>query len=537
MKTESFLKGTLILIIANTISKVLGAILKIPLTYILGEQGMAIYQTAFSVYIMLLSLITSGIPFALSKYIAESIPLKKKGNIHFALSFTTALMLILGLFASVAMFFGADFFALSMKDPKASLAIRAISPSILFVALGAVYKSLYQGYSHQTPTAISQVIEAFIKLIAGYCLASWFSAFSLKYASAASVFGVTIGEAFATLILFLMCFPYKRENAPFSPENRRRDIIRSIAGIALPMTAVSVVSGSLGLLETSVIRNRLTSIVFTDQSAQQFLSLYSPYTDVFSSLPNTMKLSFDGARWLYGAYSGYAATVFNLPAGILATFGISILPVVTRCITLGDTAHLRTSVSSTAKIILAISVPCAAIMMFFSKEILDILFSNTASSLMLSCLAPLLVLVTLTQFICSVHHAAGDIITPFWFSLIAIAVRISLSYILIGIPELNILGVIISSFISAVILLTLNIRLLVKRHSILPLSLKDVLKTALCTALMSIVCLLITEPLQVAFNNSFIGFITGIFISLCTYIMSAFLFGLITKEEIARIKR
>ena len=48
MKSESFFKGTLILISANAISKILGAVLKIPLTYILGEQGMAIYQTAFS---------------------------------------------------------------------------------------------------------------------------------------------------------------------------------------------------------------------------------------------------------------------------------------------------------------------------------------------------------------------------------------------------------------------------------------------------------------------------------------------------------
>ncbi len=537
MKTESFFKGTLILIVANTISKILGAVLKIPLTYILGEQGMAIYQTAFSVYVMLLSLITSGIPFALSKYIAESVPLKKYGNIRFALTFTTALMCLLGLAASFIMFLGADFFAFSMKDPKASLAIRAIAPSIFFVALGAVYKSLYQGYSHQTPTAISQVIEAFIKLIAGYGLASWFSAFSIRYASAASVFGVTVGEAAATLILFLLYFPYKRENAAFSPESRRRDIARAIAGIALPMTAVSVVSGSLGLLETSVIRNRLTSIVFTEKSALEFLSLYSSYTDVFGSLPKTLHLSFDGARWLYGAYSGYAATVFNLPAGILATFGVSILPIVTRCITLGDSSHLRTSISSTAKIILTISAPCAAIMMLFSRQILDILFSNTASSLMLSCLAPLLVIVTLTQFVYSVHHAAGDIMTPFFYSLIALAVRILLSYILIGIPELNILGAIISSLVSAVIQLVLNIRLLVKKHAILPVAAKDVFKAIACTTLMSIVSLLITEPLCTIFKNNFLGFAVSVLVALLTYTMAVFLSGLITKEEIARAKR
>ena len=87
MKSESFFKGTLILITANAVSKILGAILKIPLTYILGEQGMAIYQTAFSVYIMLLSFITSGLPFAISRYTAQELTLKRYGNIRFSMKF------------------------------------------------------------------------------------------------------------------------------------------------------------------------------------------------------------------------------------------------------------------------------------------------------------------------------------------------------------------------------------------------------------------------------------------------------------------
>ena len=211
MKSESFFKGTLILISANAISKILGAILKIPLTYILGEQGMAIYQTSFSVYIMVLSLITSGLPFALSRYISQEYTLKRYGNIRFAAKFSLLAMAILGFLGSLIMFLGADFFALSMKDPKATFAIKAISPSVFFVALGCVYKSCYQGYACQTPTAISQVIEALVKLVAGFMLASAFSIFSVTYASGAAIFGVTIGEAIATLVLFLFYIPSYNE--------------------------------------------------------------------------------------------------------------------------------------------------------------------------------------------------------------------------------------------------------------------------------------------------------------------------------------
>ena len=57
MKKQSFVKGAIILMIANAISKILGAVFKIPLTYILQEEGMAIYNSAFGIYILFLSFI------------------------------------------------------------------------------------------------------------------------------------------------------------------------------------------------------------------------------------------------------------------------------------------------------------------------------------------------------------------------------------------------------------------------------------------------------------------------------------------------
>jgi len=63
MKKQSFLTGAVILMIANAISKILGAVFKIPLTYILNEDGMAVFNIAFEVYIMFLSFIISGLQY------------------------------------------------------------------------------------------------------------------------------------------------------------------------------------------------------------------------------------------------------------------------------------------------------------------------------------------------------------------------------------------------------------------------------------------------------------------------------------------
>ena len=521
---------------ANAVSKILGAILKIPLTYILGEQGMAIYQTAFSVYIMMLSLITSGFPLAISRYTAEERALKRYGNIRYAVSFSAVSMSLLGILASLVMFFFSGFFALSMKDPKAQLAICAIAPSIFLVATGEVYKSFYQGYSYQTPTAISQVTESFIKLAVGYGLASWFAAFSHKYSAAAAIFGVTIGEFFATAVLMLMFIPFIKELKSTDAVTPKKQIRTALVSVALPMTLISLAGSGLGLLETSVIRNLLTSITFDENSARLFIERYSGYTHLFDNLILEKHLSFDGARWLFGAYSGYASTVFNLPIGILASFGVSILPVVTSAIAVKDYSRLSRVVSGATKAVLILAMPSAAILWLFPAEILTVLFKNTASSLMLFLMAPLIITSALSMLTSSVMHASGRIMTPFVYSLICSLVRIFLSALLITQPEINILGAIISSFISGILYFTLSsIRL--KKDGISVISPLDFTKILLSGSVMMLISRLI-YPTVSAFSGSAFGTVlvcTGV--SLLGYVAMLFILGAIKKEEITCFSR
>lgn len=73
MKKQSFLTGAVILMIANAISKILGAVFKIPLTYILNEDGMAVFNIAFEVYIMFLSFIISVCRLQYRKWLRNQI--------------------------------------------------------------------------------------------------------------------------------------------------------------------------------------------------------------------------------------------------------------------------------------------------------------------------------------------------------------------------------------------------------------------------------------------------------------------------------
>ena len=57
--------GAGVLLIGSVVAKMLGALYRIPLTNILGAEGMGMYQLVFPVYALFMVLATAGIPTAL----------------------------------------------------------------------------------------------------------------------------------------------------------------------------------------------------------------------------------------------------------------------------------------------------------------------------------------------------------------------------------------------------------------------------------------------------------------------------------------
>ena len=71
-KEQNFLHGAVILTAGVIITKILGAIYKIPLGNILGDDGYAYFYSAYSVYNVFLTMTTAGLPVAMSRMVAEA---------------------------------------------------------------------------------------------------------------------------------------------------------------------------------------------------------------------------------------------------------------------------------------------------------------------------------------------------------------------------------------------------------------------------------------------------------------------------------
>ena len=67
---QSFLHGALILTAAILLVKVIGALFKIPLNWIISEDGMGYFSTAYNFYSPIFSLATAGFPIAIARLVS-----------------------------------------------------------------------------------------------------------------------------------------------------------------------------------------------------------------------------------------------------------------------------------------------------------------------------------------------------------------------------------------------------------------------------------------------------------------------------------
>ena len=506
MKKQSFITGAAILMAANAVSKILGAVLKIPLAYILKEEGMAVYNIAFEVYIMFLSFIISGLPFAVSKLSAEAASRGEFYRERKIVTVSTLLLIIIGAFGSGVLYFAAPFFAAAMKETKAVFAIRMISPSVFFVALGMGYRSYFQGVSRMIPVAVSQVSESFIKLAAGYGFAVLFMNMGAERTAGGAVLGVTAGEIMQASILAFAYIFSKKEIYIKSKKDSARKILRELLSLALPLLCASVVSNALGIADTTLTRTRL---IDTGMGA-------------------------DNARFLYGAYTGYALTVFHLPVGILATLGVSILPLIAGAYANGNTKKAQTAADIGLRISVILAMPCAVMMFAMNKEILSVLFHNTNSALMLKIVAPCAVMMCVSQMSGAILQSAGKIMTPFYNSLAGMAVKLALGYVLIGNPDINIYGSALSAIAAYSVIMVLNIVSIRKQLGVKIKISAALIKPLICAVAMYGTIYIIT-PYTARFG-SLVSLAVNAIASVGVYVLMLLLTKAVTVKEIKSIK-
>ena len=207
MRKNSFIQGALILTVAGIIVKFIGAFSRIYLSRLLGGEGIGLYQMAYPIYMLCLSISSAGLPVAISIMVAERNAVNDYwgGQKVFRISMTA--LTLTGIIFSALLYFGADWLVHSgvVTDERAYWSLIALSPAVLCATLLASLRGYFQGLQMMTPTAVSQIVEQLVRVVTMIALAIVLMPYGLEYGAAGATFGAAPG-AFIGILVLIACY-------------------------------------------------------------------------------------------------------------------------------------------------------------------------------------------------------------------------------------------------------------------------------------------------------------------------------------------
>ena len=158
-KKTSFVQGAAVLGVAGLLVKIIGAVFRIPLNNAVGPIGMSYYEVVYPYYSGLLVISSSGLPTAISKMVSERVTAGDYRGAHKVFVTAMRLLVCLGLFTGLLMFFGSESLSALSSQPEAHLSFKVLSPALLVVSIMCAYRGYLQGMQRMTGTALSQIVE------------------------------------------------------------------------------------------------------------------------------------------------------------------------------------------------------------------------------------------------------------------------------------------------------------------------------------------------------------------------------------------
>lgn len=445
-KEHSFLKGAAILGAAGIVVKIIGAFFRIPLANIIGDEGMGYYQSAYPIYLILLVASTAGFPTAIAKMVSER---TARGDAFgadriFKLSFF--ILAAIGVATSSLLFFGARYYAeVLIKNPKAYHSTMAIAPALLFVPIMSSFRGYFQGLRDMRPTALSQIVEQLGRVVIGMSLAYVLLNRGLEIAAAGATFGAGAG---ALVSAFLMVLIYTRHRAgrlrkPAGPVEPASAIIKDLLRIAIPITIGASVLPVMNSIDVGIVLRRLQDIGYSESAA----------------------------NGLYGQLTGMATPLMNLPQIVTAAIQISLVPAVSHMMARGEETLLGDTVRSALRVTLIVALPAAFGLVALSEPIMRLLYplkieSAVSASTILSVLGFGIVFLSLFQTMTGILQGLGKPMVPVRNLFMGALLKVLLTYVLVGIPSLNVRGAAIGTVFGYALAAFLNGRHLKRRIGI-----------------------------------------------------------------------
>ncbi len=408
---KAFLRQGTLLAAAGILCRIIGLIYKIPLVNIIGDDGMGVFNTAFSIYNIVLLISSYSLPTAVSKLISARFSRQEYRSAYRVNLLSLLFGFSLALLAALFMYFGAPWLSGTvMNMPEAEASIRVLSLAVLLMGSLGALRGYFQGQCRMTPTAYSQILEQVVHVIVSLVLAGLLvkegiardAGSGTYYASAYGAAGATSGTvagAFAALVFLFILYRHslpdmKKRMAEdtLSRQETTGQLLKQIAQTLLPILASATIYNLINVIDQAVY----AGYVSTDY------------------------------RTVWGIFTGKYILLYNVPVAIASALSSSTLPTVSASMARGDRKEAAERAGYAIRFCLLIALPCMVGLGCLGEPVMDLLFRHADNALagqMLNIGSSALLFYSLSTITNGILQGSGNFWAPIYNSAIALAVH------------------------------------------------------------------------------------------------------------------
>ncbi len=470
----SLAKNVMMLMAAQFITKIMGLIYRIVIINIegFGNEGNGYYSIGYTIYSVLLTLSSIGVPNVIAKLISERLAAGDHRGSQRILKVCMGLFLTISFISACLLYFGADFIAAVILDvPDVAYTMKALAPAVFFASLAAVLRGYFSGRGSLKATSTSQVVEQFFNCV----LSIVFVYLCIGRGSAvmAAAGNVSTSASVAVACAYLGVFYWRRrreirrgcaEQTVPAEQHSTRELLHIILALSIPMAVGSLISALNDFIDSFTITNCIqAAYAATVSSTEQLESMAASAAGLLSKV----------------------STIINLPLALNTAFSTALVPAVSAAVAKHDRKLAGNKLSFSLFASLVIVLPCAVGLAVLASPVLQMLYPTVSDGAGLLALSTIpLVFLALTCIINGGLYGLGEVRLPAAALAVGAVIKLVLNWVLIRNPAIHVYGAVISSIVCDAVVFVLVFIALRNR---LPLGLKlwhHLLKPLLCSIVM-----------------------------------------------------
>lgn len=369
---KSLFKTVFLIMIFSGLTRLLGFIFRIWLSRTIGAEALGVYQISFSVFMVLLTLVSSGLPLIVSRLTAKFTTNKDKKTENKIVTTALLLALFISVIISILVIILNKPISHIFADENCIIILLVLLPALVFSSVYSTLRGNLWGKNNYLACCSSELFEQVMRIVVCMILLS-------------GLFPAITGEIGAALSLTIACVLsctfvlvwYLKSGGRFNKPEKAQYV--EVLKTSSPITFMRVASSLIQPVIALIIPLRLVSAGYT----------------------NAQALS------LYGIASGMTLPLLFIPMAIIGSLSFALVPDLASAKAKHDEKYISSRVTTSIVFSMFVAFLITPLFIGVGEQIGVFFYDNATSGILLSTAAWIIIPLCLTNISSSILNAVG----------------------------------------------------------------------------------------------------------------------------------